>query len=46
MDLHERLERLASETGMTKEMINDPMNYAIRSLITRLEREAKQAGKG
>lgn len=46
VDLHERIEKLASETGMTKEAINDAMNYAIRSLVTRLEREAKQANKG
>ncbi len=41
-DLHERLEKLASETGMSKESINDALNYAVRSLVTRLEREAKQ----
>jgi hypothetical protein len=40
-DLHERLEKLASETGMTKEAINDALNYAVRSLVTRLEREAR-----
>lgn len=45
-DLHERLEKLASETGMTKESINDALNYAVRSLVTRLEREAKQASEG
>ena len=45
-DVHERLEKLASETGMTKEAINDALNYAVRSLVTRLEREAKQAAKG
>ncbi len=44
-DLHERLEKLAGETGMSKESINDALNYAVRSLVTRLEREAKQAGK-
>jgi hypothetical protein len=43
-DLHERLEKLAGETGMSKESINDALNYAVRSLVTRLEREAKQAG--
>lgn len=43
-DLHERLDKLASETGMSKESINDALNYAVRSLVTRLEREAKQAG--
>jgi predicted DNA-binding protein len=42
-DLHERLEKLAGETGMTKDSINDALNYAVRSLVTRLEREAKQA---
>jgi hypothetical protein len=44
VDVHERLEKLASETGMSKESINDALNYAVRSLVTRLEREAKQAG--
>ena len=43
-DLHERLEKLAGETGMSKESINDALNYAVRSLVTRLEREAKQTG--
>jgi predicted transcriptional regulator len=43
-DLHERLERLASETGMSKESINDALNYAVRSLVTRLEREARASG--
>lgn len=43
-DLHERLEKLASETGMKKEAINDALNYAVRSLVTRLEREARAAG--
>ncbi len=43
IDLHERLEKLAGETGMSKESINDALNYAVRSLVTRLEREAKQA---
>ena len=46
IDLHERLERLASETGMTKEAINDALNYAVRSLISRLEREARAPKKG
>jgi len=46
IDLHERLERLASETGMTKEAINDALNYAVRSLISRLEREARASNKG
>jgi len=43
-DLHERLEKLAGETGMGKESINDALNYAVRSLITRLEREARASG--
>ena len=43
-DLHERLEKLASETGMTKDAINDALNYAVRSLVTRLEREARASG--
>ncbi len=46
IDLHERLDRLASETGMTKEAINDALNYAVRSLISRLEREARASNKG
>jgi len=46
IDLHERLEKLASETGMTKEAINDALNYAVRSLISRLEREARASNKG
>ncbi len=46
IDLHERLERLASETGMTKEAINDALNYAVRSLISRLEREVRASNKG
>jgi multidrug resistance efflux pump len=40
-DVYERLEKLASETGMSKESINDALNYAVRSLVTRLEREAR-----
>ena len=43
-DLHERLEKLAGETGMSKESINDALNYAVRSLVTRLEREARASG--
>ncbi len=42
VDLHERLENLAAQTGMTKEAINDALNYSIRQLVTRLEREARQ----
>jgi hypothetical protein len=42
-DLHERLEKLIKETGMTKEAVNEAMNYAVKTLVTRLEREAKQA---
>ncbi len=34
-DVHERLEKLAGETGMTKDAINDALNYAVRSLVTR-----------
>ncbi len=41
-DVHERLEKLAGETGMTKDAINDALNYAVRSLVTRLEREARR----
>lgn len=40
-DLHERIERLKKDTGMTAEAVNDALNYAIRGLVTRLEREAK-----
>ncbi len=40
-DVHERLEKLAGETGMSKESINDALNYAVRSLVTCLEREAR-----
>jgi hypothetical protein len=40
-DLHERIERLKKDTGMTAEAVNDAMNYAIRGLVTRLEREAR-----
>lgn len=43
-DVHERLEKLATDTGMSKEAINDALNYGIRKLVTQLEREAKQAG--
>ena len=42
-DLHERIERLKKETGLTNEAVNDALNYAIRGLVTRLEREANQA---
>ncbi len=31
-DLHERLEKLASETGLSKEAVNDALNYAVRTL--------------
>jgi hypothetical protein len=41
VDLHERLEKLAGETGMSKEAINDALNYGIRKLVTQLEREAR-----
>lgn len=41
-DLHERLEKLQKETSMSKEAVNDALNYAVRTLLTRLEREAKQ----
>lgn len=39
-DLHERIERLKKDTGMTNEAMNDALNYAVRGLLTRLEREA------
>lgn len=45
-DLHERLEKLAGETGMSKESINDALNYAVRSLVSRLEREARSLDGG
>ena len=41
-DLHEKLEKLKKQTGMTNEAVNEAMNYAVRSLLTRLEREAGQ----
>jgi hypothetical protein len=44
-DLHERIEKLKKETGMSAEAVNEALNYAIRGLVTRLEREAK-AGAG
>jgi hypothetical protein len=31
-DLHERLVKPAGETGMTKNAINDALNYAVRSV--------------
>lgn len=45
-DLHERLEGLKKTTGMTNEAVNDALNYAVRGLVTRLEREARQAAAG
>ncbi len=42
VDLHDRLEKLASDTGLSKDAINDALNYAVRKLLTQLEREAKQ----
>lgn len=42
-DLHERIERLKKETGLTNEAMNGALNYAVRGLVTKLEREAKQA---
>lgn len=42
VDLHERLEKLKKEAGLSKEAVNDALNYAVRNLLTRLEREAKQ----
>jgi hypothetical protein len=44
VELHERLEKLAGETGMSKDAINDALNYAIRKLVSQLEREARSAG--
>ncbi len=46
LDLHQRLDKLASDTGMTKEAINDAINYAVRKLVTQLEREARSGGSG
>lgn len=40
IDLHERLDALKKKTGMSNEAVNDALNYAVRSLLTRLEREA------
>lgn len=45
-DVHERLEKLMKETGMTKESVNDALNYAVRTLVTRLEREARLGAGG
>lgn len=42
VDLHERLEKLKKDAGLTNEAVNEAMNYAVRTLLTRLEREAKQ----
>jgi hypothetical protein len=42
-DLHERLDALKKGTGMTSEAVNEALNYAVRNLLTRLEREAKAA---
>jgi hypothetical protein len=42
-DIHERLEKLQKDTKMSKDAVNDAMNYAVRTLLTRLEREAKQS---
>ena len=42
-DLHERIDKLTEQTGMTKEAMNEALNYAVRTLVTRLEREAKQS---
>jgi uncharacterized protein YidB (DUF937 family) len=41
IDLHERLEKLAGDTGMSKDAVNDALNYAIRKLVSKLEREAR-----
>lgn len=41
-DLHDRLEALSADTGLTKDEVNHAINYAVRGLITRLEREAKE----
>ena len=44
-DLHQRLDALKKSTGMTSEAVNEAMNYAVRNLLTRLEREARGAVK-
>lgn len=43
VELHERIDKLKNETGLTNEAMNEALNYAVRTLVTRLEREAKQA---
>ena len=43
-DLHERLQKLQKDTGLSKEAVNDALNYAVRTLLTRLEREVRQKG--
>lgn len=45
-DLHDRIDRLKKETGMTSEAVNDALNYAIRGVVTRLEREARVSAEG
>jgi len=42
VDLHERLDKLKKDAGLTNEAVNDALNYAVRTLLTRLEREVKQ----
>jgi hypothetical protein len=42
VELHERLDKLKKDAGLTNEAVNDALNYAVRTLLTRLEREAKQ----
>ena len=44
-DLHDWLYKLATDTGMSKEAINNAINFAIRTLLTRLEREVCQANE-
>jgi hypothetical protein len=45
-DLHERIAELKKTTGMTNKAMNDALNYAVRGLVTRLEREAKGESEG
>ncbi len=44
-DLHERLERLSETAGLSQDQLNDALNYAVRKLVTQLERETKEVQK-
>ncbi len=44
-DLLDRLEHLQSRVGLSQEQINDALNFAVRKLLSQLEREAGMAQK-